>query len=545
MYSVKVRNGNDQLFVTYDLTFQSREFIVIFYDASQARLIQSSETAKKQYHQLFWEGKPVILITQYPSAGNGVNLQYLPTPDSQEETDFKNIHLLEAPYFFFGQVHNEVDQNKRNAVLKKNFWYLAKLFEGKIVSDDWFRAILNNIRKPTLNEDYHKGIGPIADDARLNRIASYIQALGRIERVWYSMADQTIVLCSDAYNDFQMFCTRPQYEHITEKREAMVSNNLQQILEQIIAQTKTDERLMRKWKEERLAVTVEARCRTAIQRLVEQLEDIRLGKDNGEIKNKWEMLRKSVLRHDLSATILKEYYCVFTTPYYENGTLCINRKYEIFPNHMQHSDVYKWKLDSVYSLIAENSIIRQYFEDRGYELGFSNSSGQFFTPYCYQSVLTGAIGEEATKALLLYEGLSLESVPDLVYELADLKIAEQSWFIDCKNYNERTLDLFALTPDDPAYRPKLNDADFKWLTQHKFNRIQRHYPDAKLLFLNLISGNNRPYQYFNYEFQPVDSFGKADIILIQGILDRENPNSYNKSFEQFLTHLKEQLERES
>lgn len=543
-YSVSERHASNNVFITYDLTFQNRDFIIIFYDAAQARLIQSSLSAKKQYHQLFWEKKPVILVTQYPSAGNGVNLQYIPTPESKEETDFKNIHLLEVPYFFFGQVRNGVEPAKSSAILKKNIWYLAKLFEGKIVSDAWFRSILNNIRKSSLNEDYHKSVGPIADDARLNRITSCIQAIGRIERVWQPMTDQTILLCSQAYNDFQMYCTRPQYEYIREKRQPMVSNNLQQILVQISAQTKVDERLMRRWSEDRLTVK-QVRCRDKIRELVKQLEDIRSGANGEKFKRKWELLRKTVLRHDFSAEILREYHCVFSTPYFENGVLRINQNYEVFPQNINHSDIYDWKLDSIYYQIAENFIVRQYFEDRGYELGFGTTSGYFFTPYCYQSILAGAIGEESAKAIFIHEGILLEPVPDYLYEITDLKIAEQSWFIDCKNYNERTLDQFTLSQDDPAYRPKLNDKDFKKLAQHKLKRIRTHYPHGKLLFVNLVSGDNRPYQYFDHQFQTVDSFDLADIIVIQGILNQENPDLYTKSFTQFLYHLKSQLEGES
>jgi hypothetical protein len=544
-YSVRKRKYQDQLFVAYDLVYQGQEFIVVFYDASQARLIQSSEAAKRQYHQLFWEEKPVALVTQYPSAGNGVNLQYLPTPQSSsnEEIDFKNIHLLESPYFFFGQVQAETDSGKHNATLKKNLWYLAKLFEGKIVSDAWFRSVLNNIRKPTLNDDYHKGIGPIADDARLNRIASFVQALGRIERVWRSITDQVILLASDAYNDFQMFCTHPQYEYIREKRQPILSNNLQQVLEQIKAQTIVDERLMRRKKEERLR-NVQERCRQAIERLVEQLEDVRTGKDNGEIKDKWEMLRKVVLRHDFNADILRDYDCVFTTPYYEDGCLFINRKCEIFPQNIEHSDIYRWRLDAVYHLIAENTVVRRYFQDRGYELAFGTVSGRFFTPYCYQSILVGAIGEEVTKAILLAEKVPLEEVSNSLYELVDLKIAGCAWFVDCKNYNERTLDQFRLSPDDPAYRFKLNEEDFRQLAQHKLNRIRRSYSDAKLMFINLASRDNRPFQYFTDKFLPANNFNEADIIIIQGALNKENPDCYNKPFERFLNHLKNQLEGE-
>lgn len=178
-------------------------------------------------------------------------------------------------------------------------------------------------------------------------------------------------------------------------------------------------------------------------------------------------------------------------------------------------------------------------------MAFGTTSGQFFTPYCYQSILAGALGEEATKAILLAENFLLEPVPESLYELVDLKITERAWFIDCKNYNERTLDQFALQPDDPAYRPKLNEGDFKRLAQHKLKRICQQYPEGKLLFMNLVSGEDRPYQYFDQGFQSVDNFDEADIVIIPGVLNRENPNQYNKSFEQFLNRLKSQLEGKS
>ena len=535
LYSIK-KHGNDSLFVVYDLKYEKTDFIVIFYDAAQARSIHSSALAKKQYHQLFWENRPVILVTQYPSAGNGVNLQYIPNPDSENETDFRNIHLLEIPYFFFGRVDPENSSSQNNSIIKQNIWYLAKLFEGKVVSEAWFKSILNNIRKKTLNDDYQKSYGEIADDARLNRLASCIQALGRIERVWSPMPDQTIVLCHEAYVDFQMYCTRAQYAHLREERQVTASNNLRQVFEQITASTQTDERSMRRTKEGRLA-NVQARCKSKIIELVQQLETVRSGNDITGAKKDWIQLRKTVLEHDFNSEILKRYDCVFKTPYYEGGVLRINRNHEVFPSGTVHSEVATWHLDSIYNQIVENPIIRQYFQSRGYELAFTSVSHQFFTPYCYQAILTGAVGEEAIRAILFHERVSLESISDPLFELADLKIANRGWLIDCKNYSERTLDQFALSGDDPSYRPKLNDNDFKRLAQHKLDRIKKVHPNGKLIFINLLSHNNRPKRYFDREFIPVDSFGAASIIIIQGALNRDEPSIYTPAFEQILPYL--------
>ena len=535
IYSISVRDG-DFLFSIYDLSYKEIEFIIVFYDADQAKLIQSSELAKKQYHKLFWENKPVILVTQYPSAGNGVNLQYRINDESKKEIDFKNIHLLEVPYFFFGRSSPDNSQSEKRAILKQNIWYLGKLFESKIVSEQWFKATLDNLRNPNLNHNYRNGLGAISSDALLNRLARYIQALGRIERVWQPMADQTIVLCREAYQDFQVYCTRAQYDYIRNERQATASNNLRQVFEQISAQTKVTEREMKRKREERL-VEVEAICRTKIKELVKRLEDVRQNIDSTDARNDWLNLRKAVLQHDLQADILKKYSCVFRSPYYQDGILRINKKYDIFPPNINHGDILEWRLDSIYCHVAENHTIQRFFQNRGYELAFTTTSHLFITPYCYQSILAGAIGEEAIQAILIQEEVKLEPVSGTLFELADLKIQAQPWYVDCKNYSERTLDYFSLSADDPSYRPKLNDADFKKLAQHKLQRIKKVSPNCKLIFLNLVSRNNRPQRYFDNNFASVETFQEAEIIIIQGVLNRDNLNEYNESFNRFLSDL--------
>ncbi|GHO57728.1 hypothetical protein KSB_62030 [Ktedonobacter robiniae] len=75
----------------------------------------------------------MILVTQYLSAGNGINLQYLPTPESTDEDrrDFTVIGLLERPYYYFSKPSDDATTDEQAAAQKKNIWYLAKLYFSK------------------------------------------------------------------------------------------------------------------------------------------------------------------------------------------------------------------------------------------------------------------------------------------------------------------------------------------------------------------------------------------------------------------------------
>src|SRR6266478_1977540 len=131
-------------------------------------------------------------------------------------------------------------------------------------------------------------------------------------------------------------------------------------------------------------------------------------------------------------------------------------------------------LDAAYAIISDNLVIREHFLDRGYDLQFDHPGFHFFTPYCLQAILAGAIGEEAVTALLAREGITVEALPDALFEVADLRVAKKPWFIDCKNYNDLTLDRFSLPIDDPLWHPSLNEASFTKHAQAKLDRIQHH-----------------------------------------------------------------------
>jgi hypothetical protein len=146
---------------------------------------------------------------------------------------------------------------------------------------------------------------------------------------------------------------------------------------------------------------------------------------------------------------------------------------------------------------------------------------------------------------LAKEGIAVEALADALFEVADLRVAKKPWFIDCKNYNDLTLDRFPLPADDPLWHPSLNEAHFIKHAQVKLDHVTHHAgAESKLMYINLISGQERPLGYYNRAFQAVSDFEAAEIIVVQGALDRQAPNCYQAAFTTFLADLKKALHQE-
>ncbi len=145
------------------------------------------------------------------------------------------------------------------------------------------------------------------------------------------------------------------------------------------------------------------------------------------------------------------------------------------------------------------------------------------------------------EAILNNHGVVLDGeLQDTLFEIADLKIAGRAWYIDCKNYSERTLDNFHVTPDDPAWRPKLNDNDFKHLAHRKLMAVQDVHgqqADCRLIFLNLASSDDWKRIYFDADFDEVRTFEDASIVVVPGVVQRENPGEYTDAFVSFFDHM--------
>jgi hypothetical protein len=531
-------------FDAHEVTFGGQRFLVLFYDAQQGQAINTNLVAEQRYARLFWEGVPVLVVTTYPSAGNGVNVQYRPTPDATSTADFTHLHLLEAPYFYFGQVSRDQTDDQQTALIKQNFWYLAKLFESKLLSPDRFRRYLANIRYAGLSQEYRDNVST-ARDALLNRLATYIQALGRIERAWVKMPDQVVRCGREVYNDLVLFCTGEAYADVFESRRTRNSPNLERIWAAIQTMEGRRKAVIERTRDERLA-GVNQRCREALNLLVERLDRFRHGQDT-QAKALWQALREAVLKRDLHAPVLKQYHCLFHTPYADRGVLYIDEDLTIYRPDAAPPESRSWHLNAVYTRLRRNETIQRYFAQRGYELGITTLAQTFLTPACYQSILVGALGEQAAAALLNHERIPLEEPPDALFETADMRIAGQPWYIDAKFYSQRTLDGFLMPLDDPDWTPKLNEEDFQRLAREKLAYIQAHHASeaeaCKLIYLNLASANDRARRYLSASGEPVATLAEAQLVIIQGMMDARQPDSYTNAFQTLLADLRSLLHR--
>jgi hypothetical protein len=552
-----IQLGNNKHMSAYKLSLGGQPFNIVFYDAQYAREIQNEEEVKAAYYELFWQGVPVIVVTQYASAGNGINLQYYASPSAKQqniETDFRNVHLLDVPFFFFDRIQIS-DQTFQEIVtsIKKNLWYAAKLYEGKIISAGKFFNLLENLRSYDFNQEYNRSSNQaLSADALKNRMSIYIQALGRVERVWTNVLTQTVFMTLEVFDDFAIYSTDDAYAGQRETRVPRISNNLSKVWNEIRELTRSRQKYARRVVDEGLAAR-NAKCETLIRNLLLQIAAVRSGKLSDEecvqVRRTWSRLREAALQHDFANPLLEEYKATFTSSYFQNGILYIGDNYKLYPPSKRPPETLRWRLDVIYDIIKENSSLSNFFlnSSRSYELEFSTATETFFTPYFYQAILAGAIGEVSIEYLLDQCDISLDSeIPNTLFELADLKVNGVPWYIDCKNYSERTMARFSLPKDDPAYHDTLSEAGFEMKTKLKLKNIRKYHEDekenCKFIYLNLTSTDERKIRYIHSsDFNSDVSFSDANIIVVQGIIDPNSPNQYTSGFEQFIadcrTHL--------
>jgi hypothetical protein len=540
LFTAKRIPNSHKLFRGFQVLFQSVEFIIVLYNAELAQNVRSDSEQLNFYNSLFWQKKTVIVITQYSSAGNGVNLQYEPYPDA-EKTDFAHIHLMDAPHFFFDRWEYGESESDNIVRIKKNIWYSAKLYAEGTISRARLTTILSNLRDRSLNSRYRSDLATMSD-ALLNQMAALIQALGRVERVWHEVPSQTVTMSDDVLAIFDKFLFDIEFDDMRANRAEIISSNLQQVFDQVRAIT-LQERRQSDVKVSRVLINAEEKSVRSIDDLLTRLRHLRKNGKDTQARADWTAIREAVLRLDFGASILSAYRCVFALPYYTNGMLWLGKEtLKLYPPYTVGSHVRQHDLNGIYRLIKLNDIVRSHFEQMGFPLEFPAVSETCITPYCYQSILAGALGEEAIKALLEARGVQFDEVPDPLFEMIDMKIAGLVWYIDCKNYTERTMDNFRLGEDDPGWHFRLNEGSFKRHALRKLLTIQNHHADqvnCKLIYLNLAGDSDRLMGYFSLDQEhsslvQVSNFDDAMVVVVQGILDREHPNSFNREFEYFI-----------
>jgi hypothetical protein len=250
--------------------------------------------------------------------------------------------------------------------------------------------------------------------------------------------------------------------------------------------------------------------------------------------------------------LFKKYACTFETDLYDHKNKCLwlqKDTLNVVPREVNPDSSFgAWNLDSAFLNVQNNAILRGYFDLNQFEQGFSGK-GIYFTPYFYQCVLAGAIGEEAVKAVFEHEKISLteKEIANELFELIDLKVEGKNWYIDAKNYSEQTITHFQLAEDDYLFHPKLNEENFKEKAQEKLQKIADFHKqnNCKIIYINAFGNSERTTNYYDENFNKENSFEKAKIIIVQSMLKTDKSvkgdKNYSPDFQYFISELKNQL----
>ena len=532
---------------------------VIFLDAAKGR-----EIGDQSFHQVRSD-VPLVVVTTYPTASNGVNLKWFAhEEDAGEERgrDFEGIHLLEAPHFYFS---GSTDSNDGIDRQKMFIWQVWKLYHNFQISESQFITALRELNMQDVNAQYKN-----TPDYLLNQIAVFHQALGRIDRQWQPMPAIDIRLAAGrggVLEIFEQYLTSPgQIAENRLVRDPYTSSLILALYKKIEKQY-LRRAMINQLHYESIA-QVESQARKVTGRLLQILNGVRnedyTPGDAKKVMALWWRMREAVLKHDYlfkdSITIthlstgqkrhleidFQRDFVLETGLLHHNETLFIDWEAQrIVREPSQTASSYN--LNRYYRQYADNPVIEWYFRTHNYRLRYEPANqALFFTPYIQQNILAGAVGEAALKAVFQHFHMPLVHEQDgmpALFEIADMQLMGLPIYVDAKNYSQwTTLYRFAAGPDDPAFDEKLNAEAFLTAAQKKWEYIvsQTGNRDAKLVFINLIARENHPNEGWDVVLNPIRPYRFQDsaITIIQGVIDYENPHIWRQDFLDWINEVK-------
>ena len=544
----------------FNVKWDNRSCNLIFLSAEDAKKLEESKNALDNYKKAFSADK-VIVITQYNSASNGVNL---PCYDEWgNETDFRGLHLLEENHFWFDD--SESDISKFKNIEKQAFWYLWKLWDSRQIDKPSFKISLNKRAPDNTYKPHIKAFNKLYKDTPekiLNAISLYHQAIGRIERKRERILEVDITLDEGVFMEFHKYLTSEDFQDLIHSRDENITSALILEIQRKVIDHARLLKLKAVFSKPKSIKSDNERSREMINRflaIIEQLKDNKYTNDTAfKIKEDWNKIREVVLKHayserielvSISETLDVERDFCFETKYISNKKeIIFDIKGQKIFSEQPLTKVQKWNLDFVYRIISDNEIIKNYFNRNDYKTGFEfNTIGykSCFTPYIYQAILQGAIGEKAIEALLLHNGIELEentSLPNELFEVVDAKVSGASIYFDFKNYGETTLDKFNLPKDDLNYEYDFDSANFINKVLAKYKLISSFDSKAILYIVNLYSESYRNPDYFDSSGKRIKDFSKSSICVLPSIITQGNFNSTNTDFHNLLQVIQNQYE---
>jgi len=485
----------------FKIRYKNQSFWVAFIQSEQyAEMIHSPYGDKTSVEELFWKDEPVLYCTTYPSSANGVNLQFYASPESKKaniKEDFKAVHLLDTPHFYFGNDGASGSESIKSA--KENAWYLLKLQSYYPTSEAQFKERLGVAlqsgekakKKPDLNGWYKN----LRKDYLLNQLAVYIQTIGRVERVKKGSPYKQIQYFGFSSDVRKEFLEYAQLEQLKEHRNSAApyySGTTQKIL-QSFKKTHSNS-TTEYWQEQN------ARCEKQFKDFRSQFDSIRNGSNpekQKELIDRWVKTRQQSLQHVLfDSELMNKWEAVLPTPRSEGLTVYFGVKQT---NIFQNAKPIVFNLDRVYSVLRKSEEIQNHFEFKGYHLSWKLSmKTNVYAPYFYRHVHLAALGEEAIFALLKSKKVEViypyQYNPQL-FELADWYLPKSKIFIDAKNWSPSTIAKSQIEDGDLSNQLNLEKKKANLL--HKLKHLQHLVPGCRLFEINLYANEEHTASYWN------------------------------------------------
>ncbi len=554
------------LSITGPVEGRSREYMIevrgqpcqlVFLDAAKGR-----EMGDQSFYQAESD-TPIVVVTTYATASNGVNLKWYPHSNAANGNgrDFEGIHLLEAPHFYFSGSDDNDDIDKD----KMFIWQIWKLYHNLQISESQFIVALRELNISDVNS-YYKS----TSDYLLNQIAVFHQALGRIDRQWQTMPTIEIRLAAGSSGVLEIFERYLTASGVIAEnrleREAYTSSLILALYKEIEKQY-LRKAIINQLQFENIA-PVENHARQVTSRLLQLISGVRIGDyslaDAKKIMNVWWRIREAALKQDYHfETVIEVTH--LPTGNVQRVELDFRRDFVLETMLLRNSNellidwaeekIYreptqttmKYSLNRYYRQFARNAVFDWYFRTHNYRLYYDPANENlFFTPYIQQNILAGAVGEAALKAALQHFYIPLmheQDCPSCLFEVADMQLLDIPVYLDAKNYSQwTTLYRFAAKPDDPAYDEKLNAEAFLIAAKKKWEYIvaKTGNTEAKLVFINLVAGESHPNEGWDKQLNPVSPYNFVDsaITIIQGVIQYEAPDEWREDFIDWINDIK-------
>jgi hypothetical protein len=545
----------EKLKIGHKLKFQGKTTNIIFLNSEKNKelgdyLLQNSKY-NEDYDNLFLdeEVEKVILVTQYKTASNGLNLRCLTTKNI--ETDFEGIHLLEPQFFWFDteQETNEKGLNNK----KKAFWYLWKLFKKIELGEQKFKNFLKETNLKEFNSFYVSK----TQEHTLSQMALFHQALGRVDRKKVKMPAIEVTLGQGVKDIFVDFLRKPIYKDIISKREKYTATFILQLNEAVLKYARKEQ--IKAEIAQRQDISGEnSTSKTQISNLLNEIRKINTRVYQGEnatsIIQAWQEVRKCVLKQDTNAEVIfgdnKVIYLkdlIFETELLQDNHLWLSiPDFKIYPQYFKsEEEIIKWDLNNPFYYLVKNDFLKREFEALNYATSYQKqpyNTQKIFTPYIEQAILRGAIGEECIKLLLEKNNLFCENemnLPQNLFELFDTKLKDKDVFVDFKNFSANTQNTFSIDENDFLYEEDFDSEKFVQKIQKKITQIRQEtkLPNAKYIVINFVSKQEIQTKYFDINLNVVKYFSDCAITIIPSCITLENPNEISNAFKNLIQAL--------